>query len=69
MRVGNSLAGLVLTVMSVGGAIFWGDRIPPGVDVIRQIRYVFITGTNDVALKTVRRTAVSYKGAGTVDDE
>lgn len=53
--------------MFVGGAIFWGDKIPPEVDVIRQNRYVFIAGSNDVALKTVRRTAGSYKGAGVVN--
>ena len=53
--------------MFVGGAIFWGDRTPPGIDAIRQNRYVFVTGSNDVALKTVRRTAGSYKDAGVVN--
>lgn len=59
--------GLFKGGMFVGGAIFWGDKIPPEVDVIRQNRYVFIAGSNDVALKTVRRTAGSYKGAGVVN--
>jgi hypothetical protein len=53
--------------MFVGGAIFWGDKSPPRVDLVRQNRYVFITGSNDVALKTVRRTASSYKDAGVVN--
>jgi len=58
--------GLFKGGMFVGGALFWGDRIPPEIDLIRQNRYVFITGSNDVALKTVRRTAGSYRDAGVV---
>ena len=53
--------------MFVGGAIFWGDKVPPEVNVIRQNRFVFIAGSNDVALKTVQRTASSYTGAGVMN--
>lgn len=59
--------GLFKGGMFVGGAIFWGDKIPPEVNVIRENRFVFIAGSNDVALKTVQRTASSYKGAGVVN--
>ena len=59
--------GLFKGGMFVGGAIFWGDKPPPGIDLVRQNRYVFITGSNDVALQTVRRTAGSYRNAGVVN--
>jgi len=56
--------GLFKGGMFVGGTVFWGDKLPPGIDVIRQNRYVFVGGSNDVALNTMRRTAGSYKDAG-----
>ena len=48
----------------VGGARFWEERTPERLDVVRQNRYVFLVGQNDVALDTVRRTVQSYRGAG-----
>lgn len=48
----------------MGGALFWGDKAPPKIDLIRQSRFVFITGSNDVAKTVVQRTANAYKSAG-----
>jgi len=59
--------GLFKGGMFAGGAIFWSDSTPSGIDAIRQNRYVFMAGSNDVALKTVRRTSASYKDAGVVN--
>lgn len=50
--------------MFVGGAVSWKDKLPAGIELIRQNRYVFVAGSNDVALKAVRRTAGSFKEAG-----
>lgn len=50
--------------MFAGGALFWEDKTPPGIDLLRQNRYVFIAGQNDLALDTVKRTAQAYRAAG-----
>ncbi len=51
----------------VGGAVFWDDNVPPKLDQIKRNRFVFVAGSNDPALRTVRRTAVAYKDAGVTD--
>lgn len=50
--------------MFVGGAVSWKDKLPAGIELIRQNRYVFVAGSNDVALKKVQKTAASFKEAG-----
>ena len=50
--------------MFVGGAVSWKDRLPAEIDHIRQNRYVYVAGSNDIALNTVRRAATSFKDAG-----
>ena len=51
----------------VGGAVFWEDNVPPKLEQIQRNRFVFLTGSNDPALNTVRRTAAGYKDAGVTD--
>ncbi len=48
----------------MGGAIFWEEKTPPKIDIVRQNRFVFLTGANDVARTRVTRTADSYRKAG-----
>jgi len=48
----------------VGGAVSWGQKVPPSIDLIRQNRFVFIAGSNDPALNAVRMTAMDYKKDG-----
>ena len=48
----------------MSGATFWGDKAPPQLDRLRQNRFVFLAGANDVARTKVARTAESYKKAG-----
>ena len=48
----------------VGGAMAWGDKQPTQIDEVRRNRYVFVAGSNDVALNTVRKTALAYRKAG-----
>ena len=48
----------------VGGAVAWGDTLPSQIDLVRRNPYVFVAGSNDVALNTVRRTAITYREAG-----
>lgn len=50
--------------MFVGGAVSWKDKLPAGIELIRQNRYVYVAGSNDVSLKKVQRTATSFKEAG-----
>ncbi len=48
----------------MGGAMFWGEKTPPKIDIVRQNRFVFLAGANDVARTRVARTADSYRDAG-----
>ena len=48
----------------VGGAVSWGQKVPPRIDLIRQNRFAFVAGSNDPALNTVRMTAMDYKKDG-----
>ena len=48
----------------MSGAVFWGDKTPSQLDRLRQNRFVFLAGRNDVARTKVARTAASYKEAG-----
>lgn len=48
----------------MSGAAFWGDKMPAKIDVVRQNRFVFLSGSNDVARTKVARTAESYRAAG-----
>jgi len=53
----------------MGGTVPWGKQVPPKIDLVRQNRYVFLVGTNDVALKTVKRTAQSFEKDGVENTE
>lgn len=53
----------------MSGAVFWGENTPTSIDAIRQNRFVFTTGSNDVAKTKVMRTAKSYEGAGILKTE
>ncbi len=48
----------------IGGGIAWKDKEPAGIDLVRQNSYVFISGSNNPALKTVQNTAIAYREAG-----
>lgn len=48
----------------VGGALFWKDREPAAIDLVRQNRYVFISGSRNPDLREVQTTAVAYGEAG-----
>ena len=48
----------------VGGAVAWGDELPPSIDEVRKNPYVFIAGSNDVALNAVRKAAIAFRKAG-----
>ena len=69
---GAHVAGILSTTkpelfrggLFMSGATFWGDKAPPKLDRLRQNRFVFVTGANDVARTKVARTAESYKKAG-----
>ena len=45
------------------GVEFW-DREPERIELIRQNRYVFVTGTYDQALRPTKRAFSAYKKAG-----
>ena len=51
----------------VGGAVFWDENVPPKLEQIQRNRFVFVTGSNDPAQNTVRRTAIAYKDAGVTE--
>lgn len=69
---GAHVAGILSTTrpetfqggLFMSGAVFWGDKTPPKLDRLRQNRFVFLAGANDVARTKVARTAESYKKAG-----
>jgi predicted peptidase len=60
----TSKPNLFRGAMFVGGAITWKDKLPPGIEQIRQNRYVYVAGSNDVALTVVKRSAAAFKEAG-----
>lgn len=53
----------------VGGALFWKDREPAAIDLVRQNRYVFISGSRNPDLREVQTTAVAYVEAGVEQTE
>lgn len=69
---GAHVAGILSTTkpelfqggLFMSGATFWGDKTPPKLDRLRQNRFVFLAGANDVARTKVARTAESYKKVG-----
>lgn len=42
----------------------WGDNPPQKIDQVRQNRFVFTTGSNDIAKTKVSRTVDAYRDAG-----
>lgn len=50
--------------MFVGGTVSWDSNVPSGIELIRQNRYVFVAGSNDLALKTMQRTLHTYREEG-----
>lgn len=62
--VATSKPGMFKGGLFVGGAVSWGDKVPTGIELIRQNRYVFAAGSNDLALKAVQRTLSTYRDEG-----
>jgi len=62
--VSTSKPGMFKGGLFVGGAVSWGDKVPTGIELMRQNRYIFAAGSNDVALKAVQRTLNAYRGEG-----
>ena len=48
----------------IGGALSWDQKMPPRIGLIRQNRFVFVAGSIDPALNTVRMAAIDYKKDG-----
>lgn len=48
----------------VGGTVSWDNKVPSGIDIIRQNRYMFMAGSNDIALKTMQRTLSTFRKEG-----
>ena len=48
----------------LSGGVFWGDKTPSKIDAVRQNRYVFMAGANDISLTKVTRVAEAYRDAG-----
>ncbi|MDH5455254.1 MAG: hypothetical protein OEY37_04220 [Gammaproteobacteria bacterium] len=48
----------------IGGALSWKDKVPAGIDYVRQNRFAFLAGSNHPALKQVQSTALAYREAG-----
>ena len=67
MLLATGKPGLFKGGIFVGNAIFWGNETPPEIDVIRQNRYIFIAGSIDDGITTVRRVAGLYRDAGVVN--
>jgi len=53
----------------IAGAVFWGNKPPPKIDLIRQNKHVFIVGSFDPALRDTRRVYNDYKDAGVENSE
>jgi predicted esterase len=53
----------------IGGAVVWGDELPTRIDEVRKNSYVFIAGSNDIALNTVRKAAIAFRDAGVERNE
>jgi hypothetical protein len=51
------------------GALGWGENLPPKIDVVRNNRYVFMTGSLDDDRRAIGRVAESYRDAGVADVE
>ncbi len=47
-----------------GDAMFWGEREPARIDLIRQNRYFFGSGARDKHRKDILRTSDAYRKAG-----
>lgn len=48
----------------LGGAMFWDDATPPLLEMIRGLRYVFMSGSEDPALNEIRRVHRKFVAAG-----
>jgi hypothetical protein len=53
----------------MAGTVFWGDNVPPKIDLIRENYHVFLIGTNDPAILDSKRTYIDYKDAGAVNSK
>lgn len=50
--------------MFIGGAVAWGDELPTRIDEVRKNAYVFVAGSNDIALNTIHKAAIAFRKAG-----
>lgn len=48
----------------LSGALFWGDETPPLLEVLKNLRYVFMSGSEDPALNEMRRAHRKFVAAG-----
>lgn len=48
----------------LSGAMFWDDATPPLLDMIKGLRYVFMSGSEDPALNETRRVHRKFTAAG-----
>lgn len=48
----------------LSGAMFWDDEAPPLLEMIKVLRYVFMSGSEDFALNETRRTHRKFVAAG-----
>lgn len=48
----------------ISGALFWGRNAPPLLNDVSQLHYVFISGTNDFALKETKVVQRKFLAAG-----
>lgn len=51
----------------MGGALFWGDKAPPKIGLVRQNRFVFLVGSLDKAKVAVQQVVRSYIAADVVN--
>lgn len=48
----------------LSGAMFWEDEAPPLLEMVKSLRYVFMSGSEDFALNETRRTQRKFVAAG-----
>ena len=53
----------------MGIALHWGDKAPPAIELIRQNRFVFMTGSLNKEQSSVKRVLMAYKASGVVNTE
>ena len=69
-RVSSAKPDIFRGGIYIAGAEMWGSNTPPPkLDLIRQNRHVFLTGSNDFNEMLTRRVYTAYKHAGVENSE